>query len=92
MAVKRTFVLDDASAAFLDRAAVRLGMPKSQVVREALRLYGAQLGRLTDEERDKALAAFDRAIADVPERPRAEVQAELEELTASRRKGGRKRT
>ena len=89
--MKRTFVLDDESAAYLDRTADRLGMPKSQVVREALRAYGAQLGRLTDEERDKALAAFDRAIASLPERPRAEVRAELEELNAARRKGGRRR-
>ena len=91
MAVKQTFVLDDESSAYLDRIAHRLGVPKSQVVREALRSYGAQLGRLTDEERDKALAAFDRAIAGVPARPRAEVEAELERLLAARRRGGRKR-
>jgi predicted transcriptional regulator len=89
--VKRTFVLDDQSAAYLDRTADRLGMPKSWVVREALRAYGEQLGRLTDEERDEALAAFDRAIANVPARPRAEVDAELEQIAAARRKGGRKR-
>ena len=54
-------------------------------------LIGEQLGRLTDEERDKALAAFDRAIAEVPARPRAEVDAELEQLATARRKGTRKR-
>lgn len=91
MAVKRTFVLDEESAGYLDRTADRLGMPKSWVVREALRVYGEQLGRLTDEERDKALAAFDRAIADVPARPRTEVDAELEQLVTARRRGGRKR-
>ena len=91
MAVKRTFVLDEESAVHLDRTADRLGMPKSWVVREALRAYSEQLGRLTDEEREKTLAAFDRAIADVPARPRAEVDAELEQLVAARRKGGRKR-
>ncbi len=87
--IKCTFVLDDESAAYLDRAADRLGMPKSQVVREALRVYGEQMGRLTDEERDRMLAAFDRTIAQVPDRPRKEVKAELEEISIARRRGGR---
>ena len=91
MPVKRTFVLDEESAVYLDRTASRLGVPKSWVVREALRAYGEQLGRLTNEERDQALAAFDRAIADVPARPRAEVEAELDQLVVARRRGGRKR-
>lgn len=90
--LKRTFVLDDESSAYLDRAAERLGIPKSQVVREALRLYGEQMGRLTQEERERALAAFDRAIAEVPERPRDEVRAELEEIRRARRSGGRSQT
>jgi predicted transcriptional regulator len=88
--IKCTFVLDDESAAYLDRTAQRLGMPKSQVVREALRVYGEQLGRLSDDERDRSLAAFDRAIAKVPERPREDVQAELKEISRSRRGGGRR--
>jgi hypothetical protein len=91
MAVKRTFVLDDESAGYLDRAADRLGVPKSQVVREALRVYGEQLGRLNDEERDRALAAFDRAIANVPDRPREQVDTELKQLVSARRRGGRRR-
>jgi hypothetical protein len=80
--IKCTFVLDDESAVYLARTAQRLGVPKSQVVREALRVYGEQLGRLSDEERDRALAAFDRAIARVPERPREDVQAELNAAVA----------
>jgi hypothetical protein len=87
--IKRTFVLDEESSAYLDRAADRLGVPKSQVVREALRLYGEQLGRLTEAERDRALTAFDRAIARVPDRPREEVAAELSEVARARRSGGR---
>jgi predicted transcriptional regulator len=88
--IKRTFVLDDESASYLDRTARRLGVPKSQVVREALRVYGEQLGRLSDEERDRALAAFDRAIANVPARPRSEVKAELDEIARVRKGGGRR--
>ena len=89
--IKRTFVLDARSSAYLDRAAARLGIPKSQVVREALQLYGEHMDRLSAEERDRALAAFDRGIAVVPERPREEVQAELDEVRRARRSGGRTR-
>jgi len=88
--IKRTFVLDDESSSYLDRAAARLGVPKSQVVRDALRVYGEQMGRLSDEERDRALARFDRAIVRVPDRPRSEVEAELAEVARARRGGGRR--
>lgn len=87
--IKRTFVLDEESSAYLDRVAERTGMAKSQVVREALRVYGEQLGRLTDEERDRLLEAFDRAAPHVPDRPRAEVEAERAEIERARRTGGR---
>lgn len=89
--IKRTFVLDEESSAFLDRVAERMGMPKSQVVREALRVYGEQVGRLTDEERKRFLAAFDRTVRELPDRPRQEVEAELAEVARARRAGGRQR-
>ena len=88
--IKRTFVLDDESAAYLDRAAARLGISKSQVVREALRVYGEQMGRLTDEERNRVLASFDRGVASLPDRPREEVEAELTEVARSRQGSGRR--
>jgi truncated hemoglobin YjbI len=89
--IKRTFVLDEESSAYLDRASERTGLSKSQVVREALRLYGEQLARLTPEERERLLAAFDRTIDEVPDRPREEVEAELAEVARARRAGGRRR-
>lgn len=89
--IKRTFVLDEESSAYLDRMAERTGMAKSQVVREALRVYGEQLARLTAEERDRLLAAFDRAAIAVPDRPRKEVEAELADVARARRAGGRAR-
>jgi metal-responsive CopG/Arc/MetJ family transcriptional regulator len=89
--IKRTFVLDEESSTHLDRVSERTGMPKSQVVREALRMYGEQLGRLTSEERERLLAAFDRTIDAVPDRPREEVEAELAEVARARRGGGRRR-
>ena len=88
--IKRTFVLDEESSAYLDRIADRTGMAKSQVVREALRVYGEQLGRLTDEERERLLADFDRLVGEVPDRPRDEVEAELSEVARARRAGGRR--
>jgi len=87
---KMTFTLDEGTARYLDRASERLGMPKSQVVREAVQMYGEQLGRLTDGEREEKLRLFDDLVADLPERPRREVEAELEAVQEARRSGGRR--
>ncbi|MEJ2206207.1 MAG: ribbon-helix-helix protein, CopG family [Gemmatimonadota bacterium] len=87
--IKRTFVLDRESVAYLDRMAGRTGMPRSQIVREALRVYGEQYGRLSEEERLARLKAFDDAAARVPDRPRSEVEAELQAVGEARRRGGR---
>lgn len=87
--IKVTFTLDDESVAYLERMADRLDMPKSQVVREALRVYGEQMSRLTDEERARLLDVFDSVTPAIPDRPRAEVDAELEEVRTARRAGGR---
>jgi predicted transcriptional regulator len=88
--IKMTFTLDREAARELDRAAERLSIAKSQVVREAIRLYGEQLGRLTDEERAEKLATFDRVVAGIPDRPRGEVEAERAEVGRARRSGGRR--
>jgi metal-responsive CopG/Arc/MetJ family transcriptional regulator len=87
---KMTFTLDDEAVRELDRAAERLDIPKSQVVREAVRLYGEQMGRLTDEERNAKLRAFDRVVPAIPDRPRAEVERELDDVKEARRGGGRR--
>lgn len=85
-----TFTLDEEAVRELERAADRLDLPKSQVVREALSLYGEHLGRLTDEEREAKLAAFDRLVPAIPDRPREEVERELDQVRAARRGGGRR--
>lgn len=87
---KMTFTLDSESAAELDRAAERLGIPKSQVVREAVRLYGEQLGRLSDAEREAKLEVFDSMVPTLPSRPREEVERELAEIREARQGGGRR--
>lgn len=87
---KVTYTLDDASVRRIDRAADRLGIAKSQVVREAVRLYGEHLGRLGDAERTAKLEAFDEVVPAIPSRPRADVERELAELREARRAGGRR--
>jgi predicted transcriptional regulator len=86
---KVTFTLTDDTVRGIERAAERLAIPKSQVVREAIRVYGEQLGRLSEAERDEKLATFDDVTTDIGDRPRSEVEGELEEIRGAREDGGR---
>jgi hypothetical protein len=88
--IKMTFTLDEDAVRELERAARQLDMAKSHVVREALRVYGEQLGRLSDEERAAKLASFDRMVPKIPSRPREQVERELDEGRRARRGGGRR--
>jgi len=67
-------------------------MPKSQVVREAVQMYGEQLGRLSDEERDEKLRIFDKMMSDLPPRARGDIDAELDSVRSARRGGGRRQS
>jgi Ribbon-helix-helix protein, copG family len=87
--IKVTFTLDDDTVAYLERTAARLSIPKSRVVREAIRVYGEHMARLTEEERDRLLGVFDEVTADIPDRPREEVRRELDDVREARRGGGR---
>ena len=87
---KVTFTLDKKTVARLSRAAGYLRIPKSQVVREAIGEYSANLGRLSEEERDRMLRVFDEAVASIPTRPREEVQEEIRAIREARRGGGRR--
>ena len=49
--VKMTFTLDEETVAALEQAAQRLAKPRSAIVREAIREYGARAGLLSEEER-----------------------------------------
>jgi predicted transcriptional regulator len=89
--VKVTFTLDDQTIERLRRTAARLGKPQSHVVREAIREYEARSAKLSDEERTRMLAIVDRMIQEPPTRTAAEVDAELGEIRASRRRWGRPR-
>ena len=90
--VKATFTLDQTTIKRLQLAAQRLRKPKSQIVREAICEYTERIGRLSEEERLRMLRALDEFVAKVPERPRAEVEAELEAIREARRRGWRPRS
>lgn len=89
---KVTYTLDDGTVASLERTAERLSKPKSQVVREAIRFYGEEMDRLSDEERVTMLRVFDEVTSKIPDRPRTDVKKELAEVKKARRAGGRRTT
>jgi Ribbon-helix-helix protein, copG family len=88
--VKVTFTLDDETVATLRRTAARLDKPQSQVVREAVRDYADRVGRLSERERVRMLAALDAIVRRRPTRTPGEVDRELREIRAARRSGGRR--
>jgi len=85
-----TFTLDEETAARLRQAAERMSMPKSQVVREAIRDYSERVGRLSEHERLRLLRSFDELVPKIPARPVGEVEREIREVRDARRRGGRK--
>jgi len=85
-----TFTLDDRTVAQLRRTAARLRKPQSQVIREAVGDYAERVGRLSERERLQMLAALDAVIGRRPTRPAREVDLELREIRAARRRGGRR--
>ena len=85
-----TFSLDEATARALEQAAERLGKPKSEVVREAIRDYGLRVDRLSEVERRRLLAAFDEVVPRIPRRAAGRVDRELHEIREARRGGGRR--
>jgi len=86
---KVTFTLDAETLARLRAAAARLALPRSAVVREAIRDFSERSARLGEGERRRLLEAFDRLVPAIPRRPAGEVAQELAELRRARRAGGR---
>jgi predicted transcriptional regulator len=87
---KVTFTLDDGTVRQLRQIAARVRKPQSQVVREAIGEYAARADKLSEEERQRMLAALDRAVRRPPSRAAAPVNAELREIRAARRRWGRR--
>lgn len=88
--VKVTFTLDQATIARLQEAAARLSLPKSEVVREAIREFYEGIGRLSERERLSMLRTFDQVVPQIPTRHVREVERELNTLRQARRSGGRR--
>jgi hypothetical protein len=88
--VKVTFTFDDETVETLRRTASRLKKPQSLVVREAIQDYAARSDRLSEDERKHLLKMFDRMLARIPGRSQAEADAEIEEIRAARKTGGRR--
>ena len=90
--LKMTFTLDEDTATRIDRTALRLGIPKSAVVREAVAEYAARAGRLSEQERRRMLKVFDDVVEHIPLRPVKTADAELVAVRRARRQGGRRST
>ena len=88
--VKVTFTFDDQTVETLRRTASRLKKPQSAVVREAIQDYATRSHRLTEDERKHMLKVFDRVIARIPNQRQAAADAEIAEIRAARRAGGRR--
>ena len=88
--VKVTFTLDDDTVERLRRLAARLRRPQSQVVRESIREYEARSDKLSEDERRRMLEIIDRITKAPPTRPQTQVDAELREIQAARRRWARR--
>ncbi|MBL0170509.1 MAG: ribbon-helix-helix protein, CopG family [Gemmatimonadaceae bacterium] len=88
--VKMTFTLDEDTSARIDRTALRLGIPKSAVVREAVAEYAARAGRTSEEERLRLLSVFDDLLTRIPLLPVDAADTELAALRRARQSGGRR--
>jgi hypothetical protein len=88
--LKVTFTVDEQTVATLRRIATRMKKPQSVVFREAIQCYSEQADRLSRQERDHMLAVLDRIVARKATRSSADVDAELKNVRASRRAGGRR--
>ena len=88
--VKMTFTVDEQTVEILRRTAARLKKPQSAVFREAIRDFAARADYLSDEERDRMLSILARIRAQKPARRQAEVDAEIADIRAARKTGGRR--
>jgi hypothetical protein len=88
--VKVTFTFDEQTVDTLRRTASRLKKPQSMVVREAIQDYAARTGRLSEEGRRHMLKVFDRMVGRIPTRSQTEADAEIADIRAARRTGGRR--
>lgn len=87
--VKVTYTLDDATVRRIRAVSARLGIPQSQMVREAVADYAARKDRLSEAERLRMLEVLERIRNSPPSRPQEEVEAELREIREARKRAWR---
>lgn len=87
---KVTFTLDEATITRLQDAAIRLALPKSEVIREAILEFHDRIGHLSERERQRMLRTFDEVLPTIPSRSDRETDQELRAIRAARRAGGRR--
>jgi hypothetical protein len=85
---KATFTLDPETLARLAATAARRAIPKSEVVRDAIRDFSDRAAPLSKGERQRLLEAFDCLVPAIPRRPLGDVARELAELRRARRARG----
>lgn len=87
-----TFSLPDETVVEIRRAAERLGMPQSHVVREAVADYAVRTDRLGERERLRMLEVLERLNEEPVTRSQESVEAEIREVRASRRESSLRRS
>ena len=90
MARKVTFTLDEQTIRRLQNAAERTRKPRSEAVREAIADYHERIGQLSEAERRRLLSVMEEIMSRPPTRPQKEVDREIAEIRAARRRGGRR--
>ena len=90
MAIKVTFTLDETTIDRLRETASRLSKPKSEVVREAIRDYHANSDRLSEADRQRMVRVLSEFLKRPPTRSQRDVDREIAEIRAARRRGGRR--
>ena len=90
--VKVTYSLDDTTVRRIRAVSARLGIPQSQMVREAVADYAARKDRLSEAERLRMLEVLERIRGSPPSRPQEEVNAELREIREARKRAWRSKS
>jgi predicted transcriptional regulator len=88
--VRVTFTVDEDTLNVLKRLSARFNKAQSVIFREAIRDYSERADQLSAAERDRMLNVLDRIRARKPTRTNAEVDAELADVRAARKTGGRR--
>ena len=88
--VKMTFTFDEVTVEILRRTSARLKKPNSVVVREAIQNYADSADRLSDDERRHMVRLLDRIVGSPANRTGDAVDKEIQEIRATRRRGGRR--